>query len=738
MEKNGVNNKSENQNINKKEKNEIINQDKSAFKNIINKFEPKKEEKNDPKKNDIKKFNIDEILQNMNTQKKEEKEKIIPKKMNINEILDNMKINEEDENNIEKSKTYKKEINFKINIKEKLAIFSTKEDDSNKNKKEKTPPKKIDIIKHTKAMAENLQHNNPPKEIKEINKIDTEKYINKMKEEQFLKKTYEIIKITPKKINIEEYLNNMKKTTKNYIVIRKKSPKKINTEDLLNDMNEKKNFKNTENVTDDNNKKDSIVSDRISALKEKELEKQKIKEEMKKIEELRAKRIEERKKREEELKIKKEEKKRKEEEERIKKEKEEEEERKKREEERIKKMIEEEEERKKREEEEIKKMIEEENKLKLEILQQFNKKEEDFSKEELEKLIIELRYKKQVEAHENQKYRDFDYYGEGKNIKYNFNEIKQISTEPIRNIEITDEKILVLTYENISKITIFDKNTYKEENCIVLESLVNSMKISNDKIYCALSETSDNILIISLNYYYDKTYLNGHNYSVNDLAFVTPFSKDDEKFISADIKGNIFAWRDNKITKYANNFNDLIDSITEINTSKRQIAALCSNRSQVKFYDLRYSELICIATINDIKGSRFKNNIINVNYNIIAIVGYYIYIVDVNSFIVTNKINCVYINSCISILSEEKGSCYFLVGQGLLNCYTDEIENVILGYYEYNLKDEIIPDYNSLIKLASKTFSHEKLITSIRKIEDNIIVTGSYDGKIKIWKLTKI
>ena len=61
-----------------------------------------------------------------------------------------------------------------------------------------------------------------------------------MKEEQFLKKTYEITKITPKKINIEEYLNNMKKTTKNYIVIRKKSPKKINTEDLLNDMNEKK------------------------------------------------------------------------------------------------------------------------------------------------------------------------------------------------------------------------------------------------------------------------------------------------------------------------------------------------------------------------------------------------------------------------------------------------------------------------------------------------------------------
>ena len=158
----------------------------------------------------------------MNTQKKEEKEKIIPKKMNINEILDNMKINEEDEDFIEKSKTYKKEINYKINIKDKLSIFTTKEDDSNKNKKEKTPPKKIDIIKHTKAMAENLKHNNNPKEIKEINKIDTENHINKMKEEEFLKKSYEIIKINPKKINIEEYLNNMKKTAKNYIVIKKK------------------------------------------------------------------------------------------------------------------------------------------------------------------------------------------------------------------------------------------------------------------------------------------------------------------------------------------------------------------------------------------------------------------------------------------------------------------------------------------------------------------------------------
>ena len=47
-----------------------------------------------------------------------------------------------------------------------------------------------------------------------------------------------------------------------------------------------------------------------------------------------------------------------------------------------------------------------------------------------------------------------------------------------------------------------------------------------------------------------------------------------------------------------------------------------------------------ITIIDNILGSGLQNNILKLNENILVISGTYIYIIDINSFILTNKSNC--------------------------------------------------------------------------------------------------
>ena len=443
---------------------------------------------------------------------------------------------------------------------------------------------------------------------------------------------------------------------------------------------------------------------------------QELEEERKKIEEVRKSIRDLRTKRQEEIK------KKDEEEERIKRQKEEEE----------RKRIEDE---KKKAEEKERERKEKEEKIKNDYLNRINKKEEDLSPYELEVLKQGINYKIEFEAYESSTFRYFDYYYEGRNIKYTFEEIKQISTEPIINLEVTDSgKIVALSHKDFSQITIYKENTYEEEKSIILDCKVNSFKIYKDNIYCALSESNDNILIISLNDFDDRKYLSGHSSPATDLTY-TSYGY----LVSADIKGDIIVWENNKPKKRINDFNNRINTITEINAKLQTIAILSFNQEQIKFYDLRYSSLQPIETIEDIKGSGLQNNMLKLNKNILAVAGTYLYIIDINSYIVTNKINCVYANDCISTsltVIDDKG--FFFVSQALTNVWFNEIEKGTLGYYEYDFIDDIIPDKNPLIKIASKNHCHELFISSIKKIDSDTIVTGAYDGKIKFWRLKPI
>ena len=90
----------------------------------------------------------------------------------------------------------------------------------------------------------------------------------------------------------------------------------------------------------------------------------------------------------------------------------------------------------------------------------------------------------------------------------------------------------------------------------------------------------------------------------------------------------------------------------------------------------------------------------------------------------------------ISILIIE--DIFLLARQALTHLWTDDLEKGTLGYYQYNYNNELYPDENSIVKLASKNKCHEHYITSIKQIDSKKFVTGSYDGKIKFWNLKDI
>ena len=321
--------------------------------------------------------------------KEEEKPKVIPKKIQINDFLKNM----QEENRKKESfrrLSFRGQLNFESKIKEKLLALNTT---TGEKKEEKIIPKKIDMEKQSELMRQSL------------------KSARKSQDES--------LKNPPKKICMEDYLKKLNNSNKKYTVIKRKIPKKLDTEKILKDMIDSQKTKNENNVENDEdnfenltirNRRDT-VSDRLKNIKNAELErKKKIEEDKRLIEEDRERIREERKRREEE--------------------------RKRREEERRKKEEEERKEREKREEEE-RKIREEEENLKKEALRKINKKEEDLSESELRRLIESERYEKLVKDYMEIRQRKYMNDYEGIDIRFTFEEIKEISTDSLNDLEVT-------------------------------------------------------------------------------------------------------------------------------------------------------------------------------------------------------------------------------------------------------------------------------------------------------------
>lgn len=70
--------------------------------------------------------------------------------------------------------------------------------------------------------------------------------------------------------------------------------------------------------------------------------------------------------------------------------------------------------------------------------------------------------------------------------------------------------------------------------------------------------------------------------------------------------------------------------------------------------------------------------------------------------------------------------------------WDDDLEKGTIGFYEYDFENFDKPGENPLIKVASKNHCHDLFITTIRRNDDDTVVSGAYDGKIKVWKIKPI
>ena len=713
-----------------------------------------------PKKLDKSKISIFE------KKKEDEKPKVKPKKnkLNINEIMEKMKKDRYEKEVPKEIKEIKK-----IDTQEHLnKMISEQNKNPTQDEIPQNPPNKLkinEILEKMKATTKKItvvrksqSHVNSEELLKIMIKNQNEKFENKKCTNENITERISSVSEFVSNINENEKLEEERKKIEELRKKRLEERKKLEEEKRKerDEKREKEEEERTKKEKEERIKREKEEEERRQKEKEERIKREEEEEERRKKEEEEMIRLvfERRKEEEEERKRIEEERRKWEEEERIRKEEEKklkEEERKKRAEERKKREEEErirrekeEEERKKRKEEWLKQIEErrrkkeEERRKRLEEERKKREEEERIrrEKEEEERKKREERWKKEMEE---KRKKEEEFVFEEKNIKFDFEEIKQISTEKINNLEITNEgKIIVSTFKGSgSNIIIYEENTYEEyeeENRIDLDSEVTSFVIDNKNIYCSLAENDNNILIIPMDDTDKQFYLNEHSCSVSGVA-LTHYGK----LISADINGKINVWNNFEVYKTINDFKKRINTISEINETKQRIAILSFSSETVKFYDLRYTEMEPLTSIRNIKGSGLQNNMLKLNDNILAIAGTFIYIIDLNSFIVTNKINSGFGNDTISTylkLEDDKG--YFFISQALTNSFSDENEKGIIGYYEYDFNNPVVPDNNPLYKIGSKVHAHDHFITSIRSINFETFVTGSMDGKIKFWKLVEI
>ena len=387
---------------------------------------------------------------------------------------------------------------------------------------------------------------------------------------------------------------------------------------------------------------------------------------------------------------------------------------------------------------EEKRKIEERNRFKKEFLKKLGKTEKDFTKEQLNFLLLQEKLKNDPEDYKNRKnckyihgYLD----EEGRNLKGNF----QLKLEMNNELQIHDMiilhngKLVTLNSQNTSILKFYNEKNYQLEHTVLIENKINYINEINNKLYCCLDINSENICVLSTDEYYETLYyLNEH---FNPVTSIIQTFKG--YLISSDKSGEILVWNDDeKLKKRFNVFNANISNIYELNEKEQQIAVFSYDRKALKFIDLRYEDIFVLETIENIYGSGIKNNMVKLNEYNLAIVGTYIYIINIPILSLTNIIYTYYSNFliCDYKLKYNKNN-YFIISQSLANNIDEEQDKGTLGLYKYTINDELLSEQNELDKIISQEKCHAQFIISVLQIDENNIVTGCSDGTFKLWKV---
>jgi WD40 repeat protein len=198
----------------------------------------------------------------------------------------------------------------------------------------------------------------------------------------------------------------------------------------------------------------------------------------------------------------------------------------------------------------------------------------------------------------------------------------------------------------------------------------------------------------------------GHKSPINYVIEL----ENNKNFASCSLDKTIRVW--NKETKQTISNYDIGENVWTLLENENKILFIPEDKDGLFLID--YSIGNIEKKINEKINCTGTNGIYKINNNLIALASLTsVYVVDIKKYIIKN---------IMKFENETYFWCVYLLSDGSL---------VSSGYYPNIIQWDI--NTNQLI---SKNMSiHNDSLPSIVEIENNILITGSYDGKIKFWKL---
>ena len=278
-------------------------------------------------------------------------------------------------------------------------------------------------------------------------------------------------------------------------------------------------------------------------------------------------------------------------------------------------------------------------------------------------------------------------------------------------VKLNDERFAA--GDSFSNLIIYNKETFKPDLIIKnnLGNLFTFTQLKNKNLACSFDKnnTLKIIKIKNNNEYKDIQIIkNAHNERITKIIELK--NKNIITF-SWDCSFKIWKLNNNKYNKI-NEFKDINQLSDGLEYKYNEILyALNTNPQSLVFYNLKKSEKI--TTLNNLNLSiNSLCRIIKLNNDQIVVAGYNkIYLVDINNYVILNKINSNRNDSIIKISHD-----LFLIGE----------ENGTIS--QFRVKNKQI-NKESYIKEA-----HDNSIWSIIYLNDMIISGGFGSNLIKIWK----
>ena len=314
------------------------------------------------------------------------------------------------------------------------------------------------------------------------------------------------------------------------------------------------------------------------------------------------------------------------------------------------------------------------------------------------------------------------------NLKINnYNCISILSFHEITTLILLDNKEDIASVSSNGKLIIFELKFFSIKltiNNITDKTILDIIKLSENRVVITCWDNLIRIIkLLDNNTKFELIQpLQGHTSFVNAIIEIKCYEK--EKFLATSSTDKvIIIWEKTnnnyKLSKKLINQNSQIEALIE---SKKYKELICGSFSEliINFYDLKYFKLKF--QLKNLKINRCIRALNLINEDILIAAGYsFIYLININNHEIIKNIKY---NDNIEF-----------------NCiYIMKNKNILISLFDYSHASADLIQYsfdenkNVLIEISRKNRMHNNYITTILELENNKIITGSYDHLIKIWE----